>query len=262
MAKKGRRAGKKGRRSQDQRPLHAEAAVIMSTFNSFSKKRAKPKKELRRRKKNRWQSKKFEDPLEVQLPPRWLRGDKCRKILALRKLQYRLWGWCVALAILLLVSITAIDVASDFNFIPAHSVPYNAALLNGEVFAVFIIVLELSHGFTQAKNKALYLKQNWIAILAILPLGMLLRVARSFEGFAILEHFASLRTLQAATKLGELNWIAPTLEIPYEIEILILEPLATGAAPLFAALSSAPAAIPSAIGGLVRSGAALLKFLR
>jgi hypothetical protein len=82
-----------------------------------------------------------------------------------------------------------------------------------------IIGLELVQGYRHAKNKILYLKNNWIMILAVLPIGAVVRLGRAFEGLVILEEIASLRALQVMTKFKELSWILPSLELPYEMTI-------------------------------------------
>ena len=149
-----------------------------------------------------------------------------------------MWGWAVALSILLLLSITTIELLSDYGAISSPTEAHHELMRNGDVLAIFIIALELAHGFSRAKNKALYLRQNWIAILAILPLGVIVRIGRAFEGFVILEEIASLRTLQMAGKFGELRSIIPALEAPAEVNILVLEPLAARLSPIMRGTAS------------------------
>jgi len=203
-------------------------------------KRASSKKIPSKRKVHvsRHAQKKFEDPLEISLPPKWMGAEKCREIISLRKLQYRMWGWTVALAILLLLSVTTIEILSDYNVISSPTLVHQDVMRNGDVLAIFIIALELTHGFSRARNKALYLRQNWIAILAILPLGMIVRIGRAFEGLAILEEIASLKTLQMAGKFGELRSVVPALEMPSELSLLVLEPFAARGASLLRGTAS------------------------
>ncbi|MFH1306481.1 MAG: hypothetical protein ABIH83_02375 [Candidatus Micrarchaeota archaeon] len=165
---------------------------------------------IRRKAKKR----EFSDPLAVPKPPNYLSHDICRKIMILKKTQYNLWSWAVALAILLLLTVTSIELLADFDVIPHPSPSHFKILELGNLIAIFIIGIELVSAYRNTKNKIVFLKQNWLVILAILPLGIVLRAGRIFEGLVIIEEFASLRTLQMAGKFGELQSILPVLEIP------------------------------------------------
>ncbi len=168
---------------------------------------------------NIFENRKFEDPFEIQMPPQWLGAKTCNKIMRLKKVQYALWGWTVALAIILLLIVTAFELLIDFGVMTSINHAYHEILQTADIVAIMIIGLELVQGYRHAKNKILYLKNNWIMILAVLPIGAIVRLGRAFEGLVILEEIASLRTLQVMTKFRELSWILPSLELPYEMTI-------------------------------------------
>jgi len=231
--------GAKKRRLSPPRKIHASVRP---------RAKSKPKK-----------SKKFEDPLEIAMPPKWLGVPACKQIVGLKKFQYRLWGWTLALAIILLLSITSLDLLSDFQILPEISQAHHNVMANGDILAIFIISLELAQGFSHAKNKVVYIKENWLAILAILPIGLFVRVARSFEGLILLEELANLRAFQVAGKFGELRSILPVLELPYELRFLSFEVFALRTGSILRATSSAIFGFGSSVGDALRS---MLGFLR
>lgn len=165
--------------------------------------------------------KKFANPLAIPLPPSYIPYKRSKEILMYKKLQHKLWGWAVALAILLMISVTVIELASDFGLIVHISHNHHELLINAELLSILVIGLELYSQFKAAKNKILFLKQNWLVILAILPIGLIFRAGRIFEGVKIVESIGSIRAFQVAAKADELRAILPVLEIPDELLLSI-----------------------------------------
>ena len=162
--------------------------------------------------------KKFYDPLVVPMPSNWKDSKSCEKILGYRKTQYRLWSWAVALSILLLFSVAAIEILSDMGILAPPGASHLSILQSADFLAIFVIGLELASSFTHSKNKMLFVAENWLAILAILPIGLFARAFKAFEAFAFMEEISILRGFQMAGKFGEFSNIIPALELPIEMK--------------------------------------------
>lgn len=180
------------------------AKISKRHFRKLNRRISKGKKE-----------KELGDPLQVPLPPSWLSNSQCAKIISLKRSQYKLWGWAVALALLLILSATLIELLLSFGALGGMGHAYVANLELASMFAIGILGLELASSFWKAKDKIIFIKHNWIIILAILPIGIIARAGKAFEGLALLEELSSLRALQAAFKVGELRAILPALELPF-----------------------------------------------
>ena len=152
------------------------------------------------------------------MPHPLLPASQARRIVEHGRLQHRLWTWCVALAIFSLLLVTLFDLVGPRLWGWTLSVSRERVLAQLDLLSLGVLVLELGTQFNAAKNKILFLKQNWLLILALLPLGVLVRALRAFEGLE------ALRVFQIWGKIGELKVVVPTLDVPFLSPVL--EPLA------------------------------------
>jgi len=209
----------------------------------------------------------FANPMGVELPkmPKsYLSFESTKKILKYKRLQYSLWGVAVALSIFLLLSVATTEILSEFQIFPHPSPEHLKVLEYADMLAIGIILIELGTGFRQAKNKILFLKHNWLAIIAIFPFGAFVRTGRIFEGLYILEELSLLRPLQAATKFRELQLLIPAIEFPAEFTLLddAIPFLSRTLSRTFAAFSPILRALSSAIRAASSSAALFFSFLK
>ncbi|MEM4235555.1 MAG: hypothetical protein QXV44_00705 [Candidatus Anstonellaceae archaeon] len=124
------------------------------------------------------------------------------------KLSYFFWSLSILAALLTLIFIGFYELFSHIYIIkPLSSPSYLYSQFIAEVIAILILFVELAGRFINASNKALFIKQNWLAIIAILPIGLFARGLRTFELLGILEELYIFRGFQIIGKLSELDKI-------------------------------------------------------
>jgi len=148
------------------------------------------------------------------MPPSSLPSAQARVIIEHGRLQHRLWTLCVVLSIFSLLLVTMFELVGPrlWGWTLSHS--RERVLMQLDMLALGVLVLEMGTQFRVAKNKILFLKQNWFIILALLPLGVFVRALRVFEGLE------ALRVFQMFGKIGELQGVVPNLDLPFLTSIL------------------------------------------
>ncbi|MCL6088739.1 MAG: hypothetical protein M1530_01070 [Candidatus Marsarchaeota archaeon] len=147
------------------------------------------------------------NPMAVAWPS-GLDSVSAGRIVSLGRLQHRLWTWAVALSLLALVLVSVFDFGPMFFGWPPTGAARERLLAQTELTALLVLAVELAAQFRAAKNKLLFLRTHWLLILAVLPLGVLLRA------FRVLEIFSGVRAVQMWGKMGELHELAPALNVP------------------------------------------------
>jgi hypothetical protein len=117
----------------------------------------------------------------------------------------RLWGVLIASCIVAFFVIAVIFLSAEFGLIPPLSEANVALLEFVELCAILVFAAELYIRYARTPDKKKFLMQNWLAILAILPLGMFIRSFRAAEGIGL------LRPLQSTFRLAETEAIMPLL---------------------------------------------------
>ncbi len=140
--------------------------------------------------------------------PSGLDSVSAGRIVSLGRLQHRLWTWAVALSLLALVTVSIFDFGPMLFGWPPAGAARERLLAQTELTALLVLGVELATQFRAAKNKLLFLRTHWLLILAVLPLGVLLRA------FRVLEILSSVRAVQMWGKVGELHEMAPALNVP------------------------------------------------
>ncbi len=147
------------------------------------------------------------NPLSIASPPGFMSYAQARRIFILRRQQHLLWSWAIALAILLVFIISVSELMPTFGLAPALP-PRTADLLEGaDLIAFLVIGLELYGHYRLTANKMLFLRQNALAILAMLPIGLLARAMLAVQSLG------ALRGIQAAGKFDELSILLPSLNL-------------------------------------------------
>ncbi len=154
------------------------------------------------------------NPLAVPWPS-GVDSATARRIVELGRLQHRLWSWTVALSLIALVIVTLLEFGPLLFGWHALSPARERLVSQVDLSALFVLFLEVFAQFRAAKNKLLFLRTHWLLILAILPLGVLIRASRVLEGLS------AIRALQVWGKLDELHAIIPELEIPILVAALV-----------------------------------------
>lgn len=149
------------------------------------------------------------------MPPSTLPAHKARIIIEHGRLQHRLWTWCVVLSIFGLLLVTLFDWIGPRLWGWTLTPSRERVLMQLDMLALGVLILEMGTQFRFAKNKVVFLKANWLIILALLPLGVMVRALRVFEGLE------ALRVFQMWGKLGELKVVVPTLELSFLAPVFI-----------------------------------------
>ncbi len=199
-------ATKNRRRVKGIRRKKTAASLSLRTPSSIAKNKIKPF--LAKLTKPRAHPHAFGNPLAVSWPSNALPPEKAKRIVLLSRIQHRLWTWTVALAIILLLLVAFIELAPSFGFGPHPSSSRAQLLEQADLTALLVLILELAAQYHSARNKAVFVRQNWFLILALLPLGIFLRAASLLEGAR------AVRAVQAWGKLDEMRVVLPSLDVP------------------------------------------------
>ncbi len=153
-------------------------------------------------------SRSFGNPFAVPWPSSALSPQAAQRIVSLGRIQHRLWTWTLALALLLLVLVSFFELAPIAGWLPHPSAAREGLLEQADLTAMLVLVLEMAAQYRSASNKALFMRQNWFLILALLPFGILLRAASLLEGAR------AVRVVEAWGNVDELRVVLPSLDIP------------------------------------------------
>ncbi|MCX8163415.1 MAG: hypothetical protein N3D10_02560 [Candidatus Micrarchaeota archaeon] len=139
---------------------------------------------------------------------------KNSKIFYYKKLSYFFWSLSILAALLTLIFIGLMELLWHFHILkPITSQSYLYSQFVAEVIALGILIVELAAGFIKASNKALFIKQNWLAIVAILPIGLFSRGIRTFELLGLLEELYLFRGFQLFGKFTEFEKIVSSSKV-------------------------------------------------
>ena len=121
------------------------------------------------------------------------------------RLQRRLWDALLTACVVVFFLLAIILLAVDFGVISPLAKSTAELLEFIELFAILVFAIELYSRYRHTPDKKKFLAQNWLAILAILPVGILIRSFRAVEGIGL------LRPLQSTFRVAETETIAPLL---------------------------------------------------
>ena len=121
------------------------------------------------------------------------------------RLQHRLWGALLAACVIIFFVVAVVLLSVDFGLIPPLAKGTAELLEFAELCAILVFAIELCSRYARTPDKKKFLLQNWLAILAILPVGIFIRSFRAAEGIGL------LRPLQSTFRLAETEAIIPAL---------------------------------------------------
>ncbi|MFN3909892.1 MAG: hypothetical protein ACK4J0_01500 [Candidatus Anstonellaceae archaeon] len=177
---------------------------------------------LRKQKKEK--IKKFPKKFSQKTLNDFFNGQKYNKILFYQKLNYYLWNLCIFFALATLIFISLNELLWHFHLVrPIRSEAYLKTQFFGEVLGISVLLIELLVGFSKATNKALFIQQNWLTILAILPIGIFSKSLRAFEILGILEELYIFRGVQVVGKMTEFAKVFSSLleQLPFASRIFL-----------------------------------------
>ncbi|MCX6771822.1 MAG: hypothetical protein NTX79_07240 [Candidatus Micrarchaeota archaeon] len=137
-------------------------------------------------------------------------GSKKRgqmRIPASARLQRRLWGALLAACVVVFFIIAVILLSVDFGVVPPLTAGDEGLLGIAELCAIAVFAIELCTSYARTPDKKKFLMQNWLAMLAILPLGVFIRSFRAAEGIGL------LRPLQGTFRIAEADFLVPALAV-------------------------------------------------
>jgi len=109
---------------------------------------------------------------------------KAKKIIAYCRFKYILWNMLVFLAIFSLGIISLNEALVYLKiFQPPKSLLYYKAQFYCELIAIGILTVDIANEFVRAKNKAVFVKKNWLMIFIILPAGIFSKALLAFRIF-------------------------------------------------------------------------------
>ena len=121
------------------------------------------------------------------------------------RLQHRLWDALLTASVVVFFAVAIIFLSSEFGMIRPLTIGDAALLEFAELCAIIVFASELCIRYTRAPDKKKFFMQNWLAILAILPLGLFIRSFRAAEGIGL------LRPIQSTFRFAETEAIMPFL---------------------------------------------------
>jgi hypothetical protein len=121
------------------------------------------------------------------------------------RLKRRLWDALLAACVVAFFIVAIIFLSAEFGAIPPLTESDAALLEFAELCAIIVFAAELCTRYSRAPDKKKFLVQNWLTILAILPLGVFIRSFRAAEGIGL------LRPLQSTFRAAETDAIMPLL---------------------------------------------------
>ncbi len=123
------------------------------------------------------------------------------------RLQHRLWGALLAACVVVFFAIAIVLLAVDFGAIPPLSEGDASLLEIIELCAIIVFAIELYSRYRSTPDKKKFLAQNWLAIIALLPIGVFVRSFRAAEGIGL------LRPLQGTFRVAEADFIVPAIAV-------------------------------------------------
>jgi hypothetical protein len=126
---------------------------------------------------------------------------------ALIRSQRALWNINMAICIMLFFFLAIFWLAAEFGAIPRPSPRAIEVLEAAELCAIAVFAIELYSRYNQTPDKKKFLAQNWLAIIAILPIGILVRAARAFQAVGL------LRPVEGALRLAEADILVPAVAV-------------------------------------------------
>jgi hypothetical protein len=121
--------------------------------------------------------------------------------------QRALWNMNVAICILLFFFLAVFWLAAEFGAIPQPDARTAGVLEAAELCAIAVFAIELYSRYRQTADKRKFLAQNWLAIIAILPIGIIIRAARAFEVVGL------LRPVAGTLRLAEADFLMPAVAV-------------------------------------------------
>ena len=123
------------------------------------------------------------------------------------RLQRRLWNALLTACVVVFFVVAIIFLSVEFGLIPPLATGTSGLLEFIELCAILVFAIELYIRYTRTPDKKKFLVQNWLAILALLPLGVFIRSFRAAEGIGL------LRPLQGTFRIAEADFIVPAIVV-------------------------------------------------
>lgn len=111
----------------------------------------------------------------------------------LASLQRRLWKVNLALALIVFLVLAVWWIGIDLGTFPQPAERTVALMEQADLTAILVFAIEIVSGFGKAKDKAMFLRKNWLGILVLLPLGAFFRAFRAVSETEILGIRAAAR---------------------------------------------------------------------
>lgn len=132
----------------------------------------------------------------------WIEEQNVARIEGRRR---KIWALAVSGAVVLFFVLLVIDAGSWFGWWPSPNLRQKEIMEEADLIAIGIFAVDIYSRYRAATDKMLFLRRNALEIIAILPMGVFLKLGQAFEAAGF------LRNLQAAARVEEMSALAPAL---------------------------------------------------
>jgi len=126
-----------------------------------------------------------------------------RRVAILQSRQKKLWRVNLILGVILFFILSVWWIGVEAGVIAPPSAQTEETMEIADLIAILIFAIELYGRYKKSQSKTEFLKNNWLEILAILPIGLIFRAGR------VLEEIAIFRSLRLGINLGEAPMVIP-----------------------------------------------------
>jgi len=119
--------------------------------------------------------------------------------------QRKMWSWAVMGSIILFFALFVIEVGVFAGLWAQQGESAMSISYEAEMIGFVVLAIDVGARFRLATNKWLFVRQNWLEIIALVPFGPILRMGQALEAFG------AMRILGTAAKGEELLPIIPGL---------------------------------------------------
>jgi len=138
-------------------------------------------------------------------------------IAELEKSQRRLWNIALVLCIIIFFVLSIWWIGIELGAFARPGRQAEELMEMADLAAIFVFAIEFYSRYRKTPDKLVFLKKNWLGIIAILPIGMFFRLFRGLEGAG------AFRSAELALKVEREGMVLPELAIAGRAVAHVLE---------------------------------------
>jgi|GEM_PF-3573782 len=126
-----------------------------------------------------------------------------RRVAILQSKQKKLWRVNLILGVILFFILSVWWIGVEVGLAAPPSAAAEETMEIADLIAILIFAIELYGRYKKSQSKTEFLKNNWLEILTLLPVGLIFRAGR------VLEEIEIFRSLRLDINLGEAPMVIP-----------------------------------------------------